>query len=486
MRIVHLPLDSRPCNVLFPLQLAEWCGHTCVTPAKEEMDFFAQAASFEASRGFLLREAPQADAMVVSADHLCYGSLLASRQDDVSADKALERLELLVKLHQEYPEIPIYVYSVIMRSSISTLYAGDLDAYNAMTEYSVYSDRAAQTGAAEDALKAQNAKDRLPRAVLTRYEKARARNHAVNCRCVELAAQGVICSLTLLQEDAQVYGFHKGEQRALLKRCAETSTGNVWLHNGADEGGALTVMKAIARKHAPLKIAVKYLGWEHADFVACYEDRPFDENVVDSAAYAGLTVDSESQDVLAVCCPPDGIQTDWPKKEHEEGLKRQAEEIAAMCSAGKNVYLLDVTRANGGSPALLRYLWERMPQLPLAGYSAWNTASNALGTAIAQMMSDRTAGKTNRCFFWERVLDDLVYQGVVRAELNDVLTAAGEDPFRLKDQRGAEKLLERLMKNCVESEPAYALIPPYRVSLPWNRTFEAELRLEQTEEGALR
>ena len=98
MRIVHLPLDSRPCNVLFPLQLAEWCGHTCVTPAKEEMDFFAQAASFEASRGFLLREAPQADAMVVSADHLCYGSLLASRQDDVSADKALERLELLVKL----------------------------------------------------------------------------------------------------------------------------------------------------------------------------------------------------------------------------------------------------------------------------------------------------------------------------------------------------------------------------------------------------
>ena len=478
MRIVHLPLDSRPCNVLFPVQLAAWCGHECVIPSRDEMDLFAAPASFDDSRRFLLREAPRANALVISADHLCYGSLIASRQYDVSAEEALERLQLITRLHREYPDLPIYVYSVIMRSSISTLYAGDLAAYQAMTDYSVYSDRAAQTGDTQDAQRAQNAKDRLPPAVLSRYEKARARNHAVNRRCVELAAQGVIHSLALLQEDAQIFGFHKGEQRLLLKLRQETRAVNIWLHNGADEGGALTVMKAIAEKHAPLKIAVRYLGWEKADFVACYEDRPFSENVTDSVAYAGLTADGGAKDVLAVCCPPDGIQTDWPRKEHEEGLQKQAEEIAAMICAGKNVYVLDVSRANGGSPALLRALWERMPQLPLAGYSAWNTASNALGTAIAQMMSDKIAGKNNRSFFWERILDDLVYQGIVRAQLYEALARNGEDPFRLNDRHAAEAKLEQLMKSCVQTGPAFRDVPAFTARLPWARAFEAELLLE--------
>ena len=484
MRIVHLPLDSRPCNVLFPVQLAAWCGHECVIPSRNEMDFFAEPASFEASRGFLMREAPCADALVISAEHLCYGSLLASRQDEVSVDEALARLDLIRTLHREYPDLPVYVYSVIMRSSISTLYAGDLDAYNAMTDYSVYTDRAAQTGDPEDIRLARSAKDKLSSAVLNRYEKARARNHAVNRRCVELAAEGTVCSLALLQEDAQLYGFHKGEQRALLKHCAETAATNVWLHNGADEGGALTVMKAIAKNRLPLKLDVRYLGWGNADFVACYEDRPFGENVADSVAYAGLMIDSHAKDVLAVCCPPDGMQTDWPKKEHEEGLKKQAEEIAAMIDAGKNVYVLDVSRANGGSPALFQALWERMPHLPLAGYSAWNTASNALGTALAQLMSDRIAGKINRKFFWERLLDDLIYQGMVRAQLYEALAESGEDPFRLKDQPAAEAKLEQLMKNCVQAEPAFRDVPAFTARLPWNRAFEAELLLN-TDNGAM-
>ncbi len=473
MKIAHLPLDSRPCNVLFPGQLAAWCGHECVIP--EEMDYFTTPAPFESSRNFLLHTAKEADALVVSVDHLCYGSLLGSRNDDVPQEEALRRLAFLEELHQAHPQKPIYAYSVIMRSSISALYASDLTAYNAMTEYSVCTDRAVQTGDPMDAQRAQAARALIPDAVLTRYQNARARNHAVNRRCVELAAQAVVHSLALLQEDAQTYGFHRQEQRTLL---AMKTSDNVWLHNGADEGGALTVMKAIAAGRSLPPISVEYLGWKNGDFVACYEDRPFCENVNDSLDYAGLHICADAPTVLAVCCPPDGLQTDWEKPECADGYRAMAVRIARMAQSGKTIYLLDQTRANGGSPMLMRAVYEHLGAMQLAGYSAWNTASNALGTMIAQIMSDQLAGKINRDFLWERLLDDLAYQGAVRGLVNDQLEKRGEDPLHLKNPEAVQQLIDEQMRAWTAAETMFETLPPWCVSLPWNRTFEAELRVK--------
>jgi len=476
MKIVHLPLDSRPCNVLFPGQLAAWCGHECVIPS--EMDFFTAPASFESSRDFLLREIHGADALVVSADHLCYGSLLESRNDGVSEPEALRRLETLCEIRQRRPDLPIHVYSVLMRSSVSALCAGDLKLHRAMTEYSFYTDRAAQTGNEEDAHRARQAYRQLPPEVLSRYRQARARNHAVNMRCAEMAENGVVDSLLLLQEDSEPFGFHKAEQRALMRKYGHLLPGRIRMHNGTDEGGALAVMKATAQKHPLPPVAVRFLGWKDGAFIARYEDRPFAENVWDSLGYADLRTEADARDVLAVCCPPDGVQTDWPNPAHAEGLEKEAEEIVRLAREKRNVYVLDVTRANGGAPALMQAVFRRTPDLPLAGYSAWNTASNSLGTAIAQMMSDRLAGRINRSFFWERMLDDLAYQGVVRGELNDELEAAGEDLLHLSDPLKAETLLREKLDAYLAGEPLFAQAPACTAQLPWGRTFEAEIRVK--------
>lgn len=473
MKIAHLPLDSRPCNLLFPCQLAAWCGHACTVPP--EMDFFTTPASFESSRDFLLREIHDADALVVSADHLCYGSLLESRNDGISEEEALQRLELLCELRRRKPDLPIHVYSVLMRSSVSALCAGDLELHRAMTAYSFYTDRAAQTGNGEDAARAREAYERLPQEVLIRYRQARSRNHAVNMRCAQMAETGIVDSLLLLQEDSELYGFHKAEQRTLVKQYGHLLKSCIRMHNGTDEGGALAVMKAIGQKHPLPPVSVRFLGWKDGDFIARYEDRPFGENVWDSLAYADLRTEEDAQDVLAVCCPPDGLQTDWPNPAHADGLEKEAEEIVRMARAGRKVYVLDVTRANGGAPALMQAVFRRAPDLPLAGYSAWNTASNSLGTAIAQMMSDRLAGKVNQTFLWERLLDDLAYQGVVRGDLNDELEAEGEDLLHLKNPQDAEKRLREKMDAYLSAEPMFAHVSAFTVCLPWGRTFEAEI-----------
>ena len=108
MRIVYLPLDSRPCNLLFPVQLASWCGHECLVPETGEMDDFIKPAPLEATAAFLWRTAPKADAVVLSVDHLCYGSLLESRGDSISQQEAIRRLALAEELHAAYPDLPIY------------------------------------------------------------------------------------------------------------------------------------------------------------------------------------------------------------------------------------------------------------------------------------------------------------------------------------------------------------------------------------------
>ena len=285
MRIAYLPLDSRPCNAVFPGQLARWSGHSCVVPDKREMDHFAKPARYEDTLAFLERSAPEADALVIAIDHLCFGSLLASRQDDTTLSEAEQRLAYLRQLHERYPQLPIYAYSIMMRSSISTLAAGDWAVYEAMTEYSVYSDRADRYGLNEDRAKAEAARTRIPQAVLERYRRVRQRNHEMNRKCLQMMAEGVFASLALLQEDSQTYGFHKQEQRVLLEECRRLQVQNVWIRNGADECGSLTVMKAISR-NKPIELDVVWLGEE--DWVALYEDRPFSDNVNNSIAETGL------------------------------------------------------------------------------------------------------------------------------------------------------------------------------------------------------
>lgn len=215
------------------------------------------------------------------------------------------------------------------------------------------------------------------------------------------------------------------------------------------------------------------------DFVARYEDRPFRENVEDSIFFAGMTVVQDACDVLAVCCPPDGIQTDWENPGYAEAFEKQADAIARLAAQGKRVYLLDVTRANGGSLGLMRALQTRMDAGQLAGYSAWNTASNALGTILAQIISDQLAGAVQTSFLWERLLDDLCYQGAVRAELYAALQAAGEDPFHISDHAGAVKALERMMADFVRTASFMSSAPSWRISLPWPRAFECLVHVPQ-------
>ncbi len=454
MTIALLPLDSRPCNSSFPEELA---GENTTLLLPEIMDDYTRPAPFEASCDFLMDAGARADAFVISADHLVYGSLLASRTFQISETEAIRRADFVREVHKCFPDKPIVLFSIIMRASISALASSDLDAYQAMMDYAEAVNRAQQEGDVWSAV-AEHARARIPEDVLETYLSVRKRNHAVNLHWLDLP----FSSLLYLQEDARVYGFHRLEQQELIGRAEGRQ--NVYLHNGADEGGCV----ALARTLLGGRKIQAHVAWLGPDFIALYEDRLFSENVKDTMRYVGIEEDPDAQTVMVVAPPPDAKQQENDGQVPGTDLDRMADAVNTLLEGKSRVYLLDVIGANGGSLRLMKRI--RHPER-LWGYSAWNTASNSLGTLAAQLALDALEDTGNTAFRDARLLDDLLYQSLLRDRLNAWVRANGEDPFQLKDRKRAEN---RLREMYAQNMP-YPWVTPHQISLPWARTFEVKI-----------
>jgi hypothetical protein len=136
---------------------------------------------------------------------------------------------------------------------------------------------------------------------------------------------------------------------------------------------------------------------------------------------------------------------------------------------------LDLDFANGGNTALLDTLGQCMPISQLWGYAAWNTASNSLGTLLAQILASRHNTAANQAFTAERILDDGIYQTLVRPEVTKQLQEAGEDIYQIIDTYSAEQALEESFSNQQSLlERIFGNnVPEFTAKLRWNRLFEA-------------
>ncbi len=468
--IAYLPLDSRPCNALFPVQLAAMCGAEVLTPPQSALDWFDRPSAFPDKKTFLIKAAERADALVVSAEQLCFGSLVASREPDVSKETALDRLALLRDIKRSRPELPITVFAVVMRTAGSNYSDADIARNALITAYSIASHKG-------DERELARLRALIPEKALADYLSVRARNHAVNRTLVELLHEGVIDRLLLSQEDCQPYGLHKQEQEALICRIRALALGDrAALHNGADEAGCLCIARVL--KTGEYRLGVRYLRDTGGAFTALYEDRPFDENVTSQCAFLGIRrVDAPPYDgVLLIDTPKDGIQTESAlagEAAPDADDERCAELLAESVRAGVPTGFLDVRCANGGTGEVLEAFSKQACALSLQAYSAWNTASNSLGTALAQMVLGKDVQKNAR-FTLERLLDDHAYQAVVRPAVNAALRDAGRNCLRLDDVNGCERMIRERMDAYIARSPIFRNMPDftYDMRLPWPRTFE--------------
>ena len=485
MKLVILPLDSRPCTREFPAQLAQSAGISAFVPPLEVMDWYRTPSDFCRIAAWLEEACAGAGALICSLDQLAYGGLLASRCMEVPETQALRRAAFLRRLKQKYPALDIYLSSVIMRTTVSTLKQEDQVWWE---KVALYSQLAAQPGC-EAARRLAQLEAQIPSHVLQTFLAARGRNHQVNREAVALLAEGIVKQVCFLQEDSAPQGMHRAEQQQLQALAeAQGVSEQVSIHCGTDECACALVGCLAAQRQAGGPALRLYVEWLAGDmqFTARYEDRPFAENLdayLKTCRIMRVQSPKDAQAVLAVYAPS-GPQMDLAMAPEDAvcaytpgQLGNIAERLQALMDTGLPTGLLDVYHANGGESSLLRLAAQNGLLARLAAYAGWNTACNSLGTILGQLLAAGTGASPAAlaAFTQERLLDDWVYQAIVRPRWNRELRAAGTDIWVLQDVPGANARLQQLME--LTPETRLVCSRPFRAQLCWPRTFEASITI---------
>ncbi|MCL2287277.1 MAG: DUF4127 family protein [Firmicutes bacterium] len=493
MTIGILPLDSRSCNSIFPSSLGTFVGIECLTPPPEIMDYFFQAADCEGLISWLLETAPCCDALVISFDMLAYGGFVAARANKSYVETCLRRVGVLQQIKTAIPTLPIYAASIVLRPTITVGNKNDLYVYEKLYQYSKAAYLAEKTALPEHITEKARLVAEIPTNVLDTFLTVRKRNAAINKEAVRMAASGVLDSLLLLQEDSEPYGIQRKEQEELAKLVQQHNLHDkVTIQNGADEAGCLLTAKAFMDKNChPLSVEIKFSCEANKNFTAMYEDRPFSENLKSSLQFLNLQNAAGAKDVLYIHNPKtaqkdtSSVYATGCSEYTEDEICAFAAEIARDTKQGRRVYLLDILYSNGGDSDIIHTLAKKMDLRMLWGYSAWNTTCNSMGTILAQLVFSQLINKRNDVFTAERILDDYLYQTVVRRKLNSAIQEMEQDPWSIENIDLANKELAKLMYDNKLLEILFRETPKFVASLPWNRTFEVSITVEPEVDNAV-
>ena len=452
MTLLLVPPDTRPPTRDFPVALAQAAGLDPLTPPKDALPVLNQPGNHEVLADWLRAHVGSADTLILSLETLCLGGMIPARRVNDALDTVLKRLELLTELKRLNPALTILAGGVVVRVAHDDdpleekPYYGEHGA--ALRFYSEAFDRYTLLQTADDEKRLARAVAGVPEGVLEDWLTTRKRNHQMHLRALELVHEGVINHLCLTLDDTSLYGLAAHDRRAL---DARTDALGIWpkvdIYPGADEVPVTLLARALQKEPTKVYVRCPSLSGETAQLL--YEDRPVGELVRAHLRAAGcVRVDtlSEADVVLAVNTPASKQASRQPDHATVDTAARHLPEfmdfIARCLDENKAVSVADIAYANGAEERLMKLLDSRVRFADLAGFSAWNTAGNTLGGAIALgLVSSRVV---NRAAWVEtlfnRFVDDYLYQTKVREDVRDKLV--NPSPFDLGSQREeAEELM---------------------------------------------
>ena len=489
MKLLFISPDTRPPTLDFPVALAQAVGLDVAVPPAEALPHLNQPGNLAVLAEWLESAAEHADTLIVCLETLTLGGMIPARRVDDSLDAALGRLELLPHLKTRFPALTILAHGVIVRVAHGDDPIEEKPYYGRygpeLRRYSEAFDRYARRP--DEVLKGdlEQAAEAVPPEVLSNWLATRRRNYALHLRALDLTHAGVIGHLCLTLDDTSPYGLAAVDRRALEAR---TDTLALWpkvdIYPGADEVPATLLTRLLSPEPTP--VFVRYSGTLGAAAGLKYEDRPAGELIKAQLRAAGcyaVETPQEAAFILAVNTPGRSQSEPQPDLETVDTADRHLPEfvdfIGRMLGAGKSVSVADIAYPNGAEARFFGMV-QGIGLESLAGFSAWNTAGNTLGSAVALGVA---AAKVKDHARWtelrfNRLVDDALYQGTVRAELFQAL--GQPSPFDLGEQHTkAEVLLNRLLEPRARAlwdahfaETGYGLEwhPP---TLPWPRLFTA-------------
>jgi hypothetical protein len=531
-RLACLPLDDRPVNYDYPLELAAVAGFEIELPPREWLGNPWRPSRHAELVDWLEKAALRADALLVALDTLGYGGLIPSRTSSENAGQVLARLSILKQLKAKRPDLQLLAYNVILRISRANSAEEEKEYwadYGSRMFRLSYLEHKSGLGEANDSEAAERdvLRAQIPASVYDDYLQGRARNHTVNRAMLDWLAEGVFDYLLLPQDDTADYGWNIAEARSLQSAIRLRGlSGRAITYPGADETASLLLARYACQKagFAP-RVWPRYSSLASAQTVTAYEDRPIHELLkAHLAPLNGFLAESPQQaDLLLFLNAPSGSQgaadlqeviarelTDpssqipiikddlyrltrremtSPRRSVEEFLRA----MQAALDARLPVALADVAFVNGADLFLGQQLMQTGLASRLSAYAGWNTAGNTLGTVLAHAIlhllmmrsgSTREQQAAHLAFLFRRYLDDYCYQAIERTRLiYDDLPALGLAPTmeRLpadKLEAVEARLQARLSTAAGQLRDRFVqagLVRDVHISnihLPWQRLFE--------------
>ncbi|WP_407538992.1 DUF4127 family protein [Deinococcus radiomollis] len=418
-----IPLDSRPATSTLPAQMAGLLGGT-VHLAPPGLLGDAKRGADPASLLAWLNAQPKDGPLIVALDTLAYGGLVQSRTSRDSVETVMARLQAVRDWGAASGQ-PVYAFIVLPRQP--------------------------------DALD-------------------RARNLEVARRMIGWAREGVFRELHVTWDDA-LPGSPSPAEGAELAR---TAPANVLVYPGADEVLGSLVARALSPQRASL--AVEYSQPAKAEAVIRYEGIALTASVALHAAAAGWQVaETVPQKVLT----PFGGEGTRPTEGaaltlyvYNGGDPRGAAlRVSQLLRERGAVAVADVDQINSANVRAWADLYTLKRPQELASLAAWGTPGNNLGTVLAHAKLALTGAAvpsfvaSQDALLAREYANDVVYSSNLRAKLRAQIPDAkipGSD---------AQVVLTKLAQPYfpLQFKSSYTLAS---ATLPWNRSFEAELKLQ--------
>lgn len=508
-KIVYLPLDERPCNSLIPEMIVKPQKDKVLLlqPPKKLLGEKKREANTEKLHQWLIEEAVNADAMVLSIEMLVYGGLLPSRLHQMELEEGKAKLALLKELKTQYPAVKIYASNLIMRTP---KYSSDDEE---PTYYGIYGssifrrayllDKKERVGLTKsEAAELEEIINSVPEKYLLDYEKRRSFNQEITEAVLSYVKQGIIDYLVIPQDDSAEFGYTAKDQkkvRALLVK--EDLEFNVAIYPGADEVGATLIARAYCEMFdfRPSFFPV-FPSVYSETIIPMYEDRPLGESMKSHISAVGgkLAFSSEKSDIiLGYNTAGNVMQEAWDQIELQDitylthrNLQTFIEQLVELHAEGKPIAIADSAYANGGDISLIKGLDKVGLLEELLSYKGWNTNCNTLGTTLAAAILAYNSEKQNEVKenIIYHLLDDVCYQSIARNKVTKLVLPEFEANYFDISQNERE-ILATIERVVLEAYHTYCRnsfkklqFEKITSSSPWHRMFEIEYSIDFHEE----
>lgn len=506
-KILLVPLDSRPPCLDLVIDTGRLASREVLTP-KKALDYYTLPGDSSMLRAWMEENANQSSTMILSLDQFFFGGLLAAREKEISPTEMENGLAFLTSYAQRHPNLKIRAFITLPRATPPDSIEGYYEKRRLLA-YSRAVGRYQVLGDERDAAEAKKLADKIDPQSLAQYLDLFHRNEILVQHLMNLTAQGVFQQLVIAQDDGEEYSISNNEKQRLVsyRDALHLPQEKVPIVHGADEIATdLLAADILAERQVTPAI---YLEFNETNAATCrlpYMAIPLQEAAEEKIALLGAHVVSAKENADLTLFLFAGT------KENLATRRASADKIKNDLETDNSVALVDLSEHFSAGETVFPFLLaNQTPLHQLCAYAGWNTASNAVGTALAQatiflaMQNPLPTQEEAQRLAYERVrlldnrfLEDFYYLKYGIDVVNVNLKKAGfENVYDLdlkRNYRWADQMLWDIMTPYTK---ALAFMNAYRVPFtvntaegriqmaaykldalmgyPWPRTFEIRL-----------